>query len=112
MPIISSTYTVGHAQASGLHYVTETHTWDTGEVSRLEYGPLPSKTDFQSIANARAQQIEADRIKVEAEKIEKEAADAKLATVIDAAVKAGTLTKEDIEKTGLSVDPATVEETK
>ena len=112
MPIISSTYTVGHAQASGLHYVVEVHTWDTGEVTKLEYGPLPSKTDFQAIANARARQIEADRIKVEAERIEKEAADAKLATVIDAAIKAGTLTKEDVEKTGIDVDLATTEKTK
>lgn len=112
MPIISSTYTVGHAQASGLHYVVETHTWDTGEVSKLEYGPLPSKTDFKSIADTRARQIEADRTKAEAEKAEKEAADAKLATVIDAAVKAGTLTKEDIEKAGLDVDLATVEKAK
>lgn len=61
MPIISSTYTVGHAQASGMHYVVEVHTWDTGEVSRLEYGPIPLDSDFAAIAEARARQMEIDR---------------------------------------------------
>jgi hypothetical protein len=59
MPIVSSTYTVGHAQRDGSRRVVERHTWDDGSVTELEYGPVPDTVDYQAIANARAAQLEA-----------------------------------------------------
>jgi hypothetical protein len=59
MPIVSSSYTVGHAQRNGSRYVTETHTWDDATVTRLEYGPVMTDgLDLQAIANARAVQLQ------------------------------------------------------
>ena len=53
--IISSSFTLGHAQANGARYVTETHTWDGGlPPTVLEYGPVPDTIDHQAIADARA----------------------------------------------------------
>ena len=53
--ITNSTYTLGTPQADGTVYVTEVHTWDSGLAQQLvEYGPVPTGLDFQSIANARA----------------------------------------------------------
>lgn len=53
--IISSTFTLGTPQADGTVYVTEVHTWDSGvPITTVEYGPVISTLDFQSIANARA----------------------------------------------------------
>ncbi len=57
MPIVSSIYEVGHAQADGRRYVTELHTDSTGAVHRIEYGPMPDGTDYQTIMEARAAQI-------------------------------------------------------
>jgi hypothetical protein len=56
MPIVSSAYTVGHAQRDGSRYVTETHVWDTGDLPTvIEYGPIMTDAvDLQSIADARA----------------------------------------------------------
>lgn len=66
--IISSTYTLGHAQIDGRHYVTETHTWDDGEVTRIEYGPVMTDAmDLQAIADARADQLEAQAAEQEFE---------------------------------------------
>jgi hypothetical protein len=56
--IISSEFTLGHQQANGTRYVTETHTWDGGlPPTVLEYGPVPDTVDHQAIANARATQL-------------------------------------------------------
>lgn len=55
--IISSAYALGHAQRNGTRYVTETHTWDTGEITTLEYGPVPDTVDYQAVANGRATRI-------------------------------------------------------
>jgi len=57
MPIVSSTYTVGHAQRDGSRRVVERHTWDDGSVTELEYGPVP-EVDYQAIANARAVRLQ------------------------------------------------------
>lgn len=66
--IISSTYSLGHLQANGTRYVTETHTWDSGlPPTVIEYGPVPDSTDYQAIANARAAQIMASLAEQEAE---------------------------------------------
>lgn len=58
MPIVSSTFVLGHAQRDGTRYVTETHTWDDGATTVLEYGPVPDTVNHQAIANARAVQIQ------------------------------------------------------
>lgn len=102
MPIVSSTYTVGHAQRNGSRYVRERHTWDDGVVTDIEYGPIQTaKADLQAIADARARQLEADRDVQETEAQERSDAEAKVATVLDAAVKAGTVTDEELAKLGL-----------
>jgi hypothetical protein len=59
MPIVSSSYVLGHAQRNGTRYVTETHTWDGGlPPTVLEYGPVPDTVDYQAVADARAAQLE------------------------------------------------------
>lgn len=56
--IISSTFTLGHAQRDGTRYVTEAHTWDGGlPPTVIEYGPVPDTVDHQAVANARAAQL-------------------------------------------------------
>lgn len=55
MIVIDSTYKVdAHYQKNGKRYVTEFHTTDTGEVLRIEYGPMDDKTDYEAIILARA----------------------------------------------------------
>lgn len=64
--IISSTFTLGHLQANGTRYVTETHTWDSGlPPTMLEYGPVPGTVDYQAVANARAVRIMASKAESE-----------------------------------------------
>ena len=60
MPITSSIYVIGHAQANGSRYVTETHVWDTGDPPTvIEYGPVMTDAlDLQAIADARAVALE------------------------------------------------------
>lgn len=102
MAIVESSFAIGHAQRNGSRYVTETHVWDTGEVTTLEYGPIQTKdADLQAIADARARQIETDRATAETEKQDRAAAEQKLATVLDDAVKAGTVTDEELAKLGM-----------
>lgn len=55
--IVASTFVLGHAQRNGTRYVTETHEWDDGNRTVLEYGPVPDTVDYQAVANARAVQI-------------------------------------------------------
>ena len=65
--ITSSAYALGHQQANGTRYVTETHTWDGGlPPTVLEYGPVPDTVDYQAAANARAVQIMAAMADAEA----------------------------------------------
>jgi len=69
VPIISSTYAVGHAQANGSRYVTETHVWDTGDPPTvIEYGPVMTEAlDLQAVANARAVQLQEQAAQAEFE---------------------------------------------
>lgn len=100
--ITSSSFALGHAQRNEARYVTETHVWDTGERTVLEYGPIHTdKVDLQAIADARARQIETDRAAAEAERQDRAAVEQKLATVLDDAVKAGTVTDEELAKLGM-----------
>lgn len=97
--IVSSVFVLGHAQRDGSRYVTETHEWDTGERTMLEYGPIHTdKVNLQAIADARARQIEDERAASEMFQQERAAAEAKIATVLDAAVKTGALTDDDLKK--------------
>lgn len=56
MSIVSSSYTVGHAQRDGRRYVTERHTDDDGGVYEVEY-LAPDGTDYQAVMQARATAI-------------------------------------------------------
>jgi hypothetical protein len=56
MAIVSSTYTVGVPQIDGRCYVVELHTDSTGQVHRVEYGPV-GVIDYQAVMQARAAQI-------------------------------------------------------
>lgn len=68
--ITASTYVLGHQQANGTRYVTETHTWDSGlPPTVLEYGPVAGTVDYQAVANARATQLMAGMAEQEAEQI-------------------------------------------
>lgn len=53
MPIVSSTFSAGHAQLDGRKYVVEKHTDSVGGVHHVEY-LAPAGADYQAIANARA----------------------------------------------------------
>lgn len=102
MAIVSSTYTAGHAQRNGARYVRERHTWDDGTMTVIEYGPIMTdKVDLQAIADDRARRMEADKATQAVEQQDREAVEQKLATVLDAAVKAGTVTDEELQKIGL-----------
>jgi hypothetical protein len=68
MPIVSSAYTVGHAQRDGSRRVVERHTWDDGSVTELEYGPVPV-VDYQAIANARAVRLQEQAAQAEFEEL-------------------------------------------
>lgn len=53
MAIVSSTYTVGHAQVDGRKYVAEQHTDSAGVVHRVRYLAAVG-ANYQAIADARA----------------------------------------------------------
>lgn len=107
MPIVSSTHTVGHAQRDGRRYVVELHTDDAGVVHRVEY-LAAEKADYADIMAARAVQIDASIVEAAMQKQEREASYAKVVAVLDTAVKAGALTKEEIEKAGYVLPPEKV----
>lgn len=69
MAIVSSRYVVGHAQADGRCYIEEFHTDSTGAVHRVEYGPMPDGTDYQTIMEARALRISEELAAQEAEQL-------------------------------------------
>ena len=68
MAIVSSTYTVGHAQADGRRYVREQHTDSEGIVHSVEYLAALG-TDYQAVADARAVSIAASLAEEEFEAI-------------------------------------------
>lgn len=53
MSIVSSTHTLGHAQADGRRYVTERHTDSMGAVYVVEYLAAVG-TDYVAVRDARA----------------------------------------------------------
>lgn len=63
MPVTSSTFTVGEPQADGRVWVTETHTFDTGDVQQLSYLADPT-FDFQARLDARAAALTADELAI------------------------------------------------
>lgn len=66
MAIVSSTYKLGHPQASGQRYVVETHTDSTGAEHGVEYGPVPV-IDYAAVMAERAVQLSDDLAAAEAE---------------------------------------------
>ncbi len=66
MPIVSSTHTVGHAQADGRSYVTEQHTDDIGAVHVIEYLAVAG-ADYTAIRTARASAISQQLAEAEAQ---------------------------------------------
>ena len=70
MSIVSSTSTVGHAQANGKKRVVETHTDHLGNVYRIEYGPIDvDSVDINAIRTARAAAIELQLAEEEARRL-------------------------------------------
>ena len=61
MPIVSSTYTVDHAQIDGRKYVAELHTDSDGKVHRCEYlAPADwTTTEYDAKLSERATAISA-----------------------------------------------------
>lgn len=55
--VIASTYAVGHPQADGRHYVTETHTDSSGGVYVIDYLAAIG-ADYDEICRARAAAID------------------------------------------------------
>lgn len=99
--IVSSTFAIDtHEQRGGGRYVIERHTDDAGRVYQVGPYLAPSKFDVAARMAARALEIDAQMAAVAAEKQEREAADAKVVAVLDAAVKAGTLTEDEIKRAG------------
>lgn len=96
MTIVRSTVSLGHAQADGRIYVRESHEWDDGSTTVVEYGPVaPEKVDVDEIALTRAARLvsaqEAEMARVQ----EDEALRARVDSVLALAISAGTLTKEE-----------------
>lgn len=58
VPIVASVVTQEHAQANGMRYVRELHTWSDGTATTVEYGPVNTTgLDLQALATARAVRI-------------------------------------------------------
>lgn len=57
MAIISSSLVVGHAQADGRRYVTETHIDHLGIEHRFEYGPVGAEVDCDAVMAARVVEL-------------------------------------------------------
>ena len=68
MPIVSSTHTVGHAQADGRRYVVEAHTDDLGAVLTVEY-LAPANADYVAIRTARAAVMNEQLAEAEADEV-------------------------------------------
>lgn len=68
MPIVSSTFIVGHEQVDGRRYVREQHTDSVGGVHTVEYLAAVG-TDYQAVADARAVTIDAQLAEQEFEEI-------------------------------------------
>ena len=60
----TSSYALGHAQASGGRYVKETHTDDFGVVEVIEYGPI-GVVDYNQVMLNRAISIAAAKVAAE-----------------------------------------------
>lgn len=54
MSIVSSSFSVGHAQADGRRYVREEHVDHLGAVHAREYGPAPEGTNYAALRDAYA----------------------------------------------------------
>ena len=106
--LISSTYVEGHAQRDGLRWIVEAREFDDPTLQRthgrIEYGPVDvSKVDLQAIMDERSVAILAEHAVREQEKADQDAVDAKVLSALDGLVKAGTITEDDLRKTGLPV---------
>lgn len=66
MPVVSSTHSVGPAQADGRRYVTEQHTDDLGAVLVFEYLSAV-EADYVAIRTARVAQINEQLAEAEAQ---------------------------------------------
>lgn len=66
MSIVSSTHTVGHAQADGRRYVVESHTDSQGVVYGIEYLAAVG-TDYVAVRDARAVQLAVQLAEAEAD---------------------------------------------
>ncbi len=66
MPIVSSGYIVGHAQADGRRYITEVHIDHLDATHVREYLATPG-TDYDVVLTARAAQLEIDFAEAEAD---------------------------------------------
>jgi len=98
--IVSSDFTVGHAQADGRRYVTERHTFDDGSVEVVEY-LADSKADHAAIMAARALVIEGNRIASTEREAEQAAAEGKLQAVLAIAESKGEISREELEMAGV-----------
>jgi hypothetical protein len=68
MSIVSSSYVVGHAQADGRRYVTETHTPNVGEPVVVRYKAAVG-ADYDAIMAARVAKLNAMLANAEAEAV-------------------------------------------
>ena len=102
MQIVSSTLQVGPAQKCGRRYTAETHVGDDGSVFTAEY-LAGNDVDRAAVMAARAVEIAAAVDARDAEKIEREDAQAAVDMVLKAAVKDGKLSGEVMGKAGYAV---------
>jgi hypothetical protein len=113
MPIVSSTHTIdAHQQQGGGRYVIERHTDDAGVVHQVGPWLAPEGFDVAARVTARAVALDAQIAAVALEAQERIAADAKVIAVLDTAVKAGTLTDEEIKKAGYTAPSENIDRSK
>jgi len=59
MKIISSSFDIRYRSEKAAHFVVETHVWEDGHETVIEYGPVAvCGIDPQSLANARVVELE------------------------------------------------------
>lgn len=110
----SSTYTIGHPQRNGRRYVQFTVTLDDGTVRHTgDRGPFALPEDarqrtaaVEAIAAEIAASLQREHDSFVAERTARAAAQAKVAVELDAAIVAGRLTREDVERSGIVRDAA------
>jgi uncharacterized protein YyaL (SSP411 family) len=98
--VLSSSYTVGHAQRDGRRYVSERHETDDGQVIEQSY-LAATDADYEAILQDHAAQIDASLALFASEQTAQAAALAKVLAILGVAVSKGEITDDEVVLVGI-----------